>query len=176
MRGVAVGEINGDEETCVGVDTQNRPRSSMRRSAPESCRLPKIFERRSAKFGQSPSVTLERSGTIRAITSCRSRSSTVLPARSQALRRRVSRNSRIFTEGIKHCVTKCATKQMFLVEGGDLRGENTALVTEVTLAAPNHVLASICRFVFSNFQTESCLDAENSHISSGGNARDTRTA
>ena len=97
---VPVGQVEGNEETCVRVDTQKRPRSSITKSAPDNSRFPKMVWRRRAKSGQRSGPDGSCAGTMRAITFWRSRSSTIWPALNSSFRRRVSRNWRIFTDGI----------------------------------------------------------------------------
>jgi hypothetical protein len=95
---VPIGQVEGNKETCVRVNTQKRPRSSTTRSAPDTERFPNIFRRRLAKSGRSSGADCACAGTIRAITFWRSRSSTVWPALNNSFSRRVSRNWRIFTD------------------------------------------------------------------------------
>src|SRR5271157_1946287 len=93
-------QVQGDEEACVRIN-QKRPRPLTTNSAPGTSRLPKIVSTRAAKSGHSRGCTVdEDSGTMRPSTRSRSRSSTVFPACNQAFRRRVSRNWRMFTEGM----------------------------------------------------------------------------
>jgi hypothetical protein len=105
---MAIRQVERDKETCVRVDirdAQKRPRSSITRSAPDKTRFPNIFWRRWAKSGQCSGSVWRSAGTMRAITFCRSRSSTVWPAPNNSFNRRVFRNWRIFTEGMPNCDT-----------------------------------------------------------------------
>ena len=102
---MAVRHVERNQETGVGVDFQNRPRSSITRSAPGRVRAPNTFFRRKAKSGHSSGWAATASGTIRAMTRSRSRNSTVFPDSSHALRRRVSLSWRILTVGMKYCDT-----------------------------------------------------------------------
>ena len=68
-------------------------------------RLPMIFFALTPKSGHLAGVGGKPSGTMRAMMRSRSRSSTVFPALSQVLRRRVSRSWRMFIE----CITQRAT-------------------------------------------------------------------
>jgi hypothetical protein len=87
----------GKEE--AGIHSQNRLRSCAITSAPGNP-VPKDLPRaRVAKFGQIRGSGDDLSGTIRAITRVRSRSSTVLP-RNHFLRRRVFRSWRMFMPGM----------------------------------------------------------------------------
>src|SRR5580704_18652058 len=67
--------------------------------------------RKAAKSSQSPGGEDDPSATMRAIPAPRSPSSTVLPARSQAYRRLVSRNCLIFMLGIHDCATTRTRRQ-----------------------------------------------------------------
>jgi len=99
-RRMPVQHVERCEETRIRVDSQKRPRSFIKSSTTVKTRSPNIFLARASKSGHFAGFRSVFSGTIRAITRSRSRSSTVLPARSQAFRRRVSRSWRKFTEGM----------------------------------------------------------------------------
>ena len=88
------------QETRIGVDSQKRPRSFIKSSTTVKTRSPNIFLARASKSGHFAGFSSVLSGTMRAMTRSRSRSSTVFPALSQAFRRRVSRSWRKLTEGM----------------------------------------------------------------------------
>jgi hypothetical protein len=88
------------EKTGIGVDRQKRPRSFSKSSTTFKTRSPNIFFARASKSGHFAGFSSAVSGTMRAITLSRSRSSTVVPARNQAFKRRVSRSCRMLTDGI----------------------------------------------------------------------------
>jgi CDP-archaeol synthase len=96
---MSIWQIEGNKDACIGVGTQNRPRSSISNFAPERTRPPNICLRNAAKSGVRTRFLGVFCGTIRAIKRSRSRSSTVFPALSKALSLRVSRSWRIFTLG-----------------------------------------------------------------------------
>lgn len=97
---MTIRDIQGNQKACIEIDAQTRPRSEITRSAPGKIRSPKSFLRRAAKSGQMRGWLGAVSGTIRATIRSRSRNSTVLPARSHALSRGVSRSCRILITGM----------------------------------------------------------------------------
>jgi len=98
--GMPVPHVERCEETRIGVGSQKRPRSFIKSSTAVKTRSPNIFLARASKSGHFAGFPSVFSGTMRAMTRSRSRSSTVFPALSQAFRRRVSRSWRRFTDGI----------------------------------------------------------------------------
>jgi hypothetical protein len=96
--GMDVSQVQGDYEARININVQYRPRSSS--TTLGRIRSPNISLARASKSGHLAGFSSTFSGTMRAMTLSRSRSSTVLPARSHALRRRVSRSWRKFTEGM----------------------------------------------------------------------------
>jgi hypothetical protein len=113
---MSIWQIEGNKDACIGVGTQNRPRSSISNFAPERTRPPNICLRNAAKSGVRTRFRGVFCGTIRPITRSRSRSSTVFPALSKALSLRVSRSWRIFTLGttrLWHILCHMAKKLSF---------------------------------------------------------------
>jgi hypothetical protein len=97
---VGIWQIQRHKNACIRIDSQKRPRSSIRRSAPGRQRSPKSFSTRPAKSGHCLGAACAGSGTIQARRRFRSWSSTVLPDRSHAFSWRVSRSSRRLILGI----------------------------------------------------------------------------
>ena len=97
---VCVCHVQGYKETRIRVNAQYRERLRSSSTAFGKTRSPKISFILAPKSGHSTGASLGRSGTMRPITRSLSRSSTVLPAFSQAFRRRVSLSSRILTLGM----------------------------------------------------------------------------
>jgi hypothetical protein len=106
---MGVFDLDRDQEAAVNVNRQSRCRSLKKSSTAVRTRSPKIAFRRASKSGHSTFRSVGCSGTIFAISLSRSRNSTVLPARSHAFKRRVSRSWRMLTEGISQCDTLCVT-------------------------------------------------------------------
>lgn len=99
---MGIGEIARKKKAGIGIDHQYRLSSRASNTAFESKTLsPKIRRRRAAASGHSTGGCPGCSGTIRARTCSRSRSSTVSPALSQILSCFVFRSSRRFTECIE---------------------------------------------------------------------------